>query len=137
MCLMCAFFLPPLSAGFSAGLGSMLYDILFYPNGIFIITTFINKFFMVFVASIIKNKIMHNDKNVSLILSGVIGELTYIILYMIKTFVERYFFYGLKIQAVIPIMLEKLFSSTVNGIVAVVLSMIIYNSVKKIVIKYL
>ena len=137
MCLLCGFFLSPLSAGFSAGLGSMLYDILFYPNGIFILTTFVNKFFMSFVTSSIKNKVINNEKKITLIISGIIGEIVYIVLYMGKTFFERYYFYSLKIQAIIPIMIEKLMSSVTNAIIAIVLSVIIYNSIKNIIKEYL
>ena len=115
----------------------MLYDLLFYPNGIFILTTFINKFFMVFVTSIFKNKIFNNEKNITLVLSAIIGEGIYIILYMLKTFVERYYFYSLKIEVIIPVMIKKFFSSTVNAIVAIILSVIIYNSIKNIIKKYM
>ena len=46
MCLLAAFVLPPLYGGIAAGVGSMLFDILFYTSGPACIITLVTKFVM-------------------------------------------------------------------------------------------
>ena len=126
MCLLAAFVLPPLYGGIAAGVGSMLFDILFYTSGPACLITLVTKFVMAYVAGIFFQK----TKNV--VLAGIIGEIAYIILYALKTYVERRFVMSMAFEAVVPIVLTKVGASVFNAIAAVVISSIIYKLIKGI-----
>ena len=125
MCLLAAFVLPPLYGGLAAGLGSMIFDILFYTSGPACIITLITKFVMGYVAGIVFVK----TKNV--VLAGIIGEIAYIILYAIKTYIERRFVLAMAFEAVVPIVLTKVGASVFNAIAAVIISSAVYQVIKK------
>ena len=124
MCLLAAFVLSPIYGGFAAGLGSMLFDILFYTSGPAVLVTFATKFVMGYVAGIA----FHKTKNV--IISGILGEIAYIILYGIKTYIERRFIMSMAFEAVLPLLLEKIGASVINAIVAVIISTVVYHILK-------
>ena len=124
MCLLAAYILSPMYGGLAAGLGSLIFDLLFYPNGLGCIVTFITKFAMGYVTGITFQK----TKNV--VLSGILGEVVYIILYGIKTYVERKIILSMPFEAVLPILLTKLGASVINAVAAVIVSTIVYNIIK-------
>lgn len=126
MCLLAAFLFTPFYGGLAAGLGSMLFDILFYTSGLGCIVTFITKFVMGYVASAVFKK----SKNV--IISGILGEIAYIILYALKTFIERRIVLSMALEAVIPIVWVKVGASVLNAVVAVIISTILYGVISKI-----
>lgn len=128
MCLLSAFILSPFYGGLSAGLGSMLYDILFYNEGVGCIITFITKFFMGFTASLFYNKFYKEKANKisSIIFSGAVGQITYIILYMIKTFVEQKLILNLPMDALVYVVFGKFSISVLNAVMAVIISTIVY-----------
>ncbi len=126
MCLLAAFILPPIYGGLAAGVGSMLFDIIFYTSGPACLITLITKFVMGYVAGIFFQK----TKNV--ILAGIVGEIAYIILYALKTYIERRFVLSMPFEAVLPIVLTKVGASVFNAIAAVIISTIIYNIIKNL-----
>ena len=126
MCLLAAFVLPPIFGGLAAGLGSMLFDVLFYTAGPSVIITFISKFVMGYVAGILFVK----TKNV--LIAGIIGEIAYIILYALKTYIERRFILSMAFEAVLPILLTKVGASVFNAIAAVIISSLAYQVIKNI-----
>ena len=126
MCLLAAFLMPPLHAGLASGVGSMLFDILFYTSGPACLITFATKFVMGYVAGLVFEK----SKNV--ILAGTLGEIAYIILYALKTYIERRFVMSMVIEAVLPLLATKVGASVVNAIAAIVVSTILYNMLKNI-----
>ena len=126
MCLLAAFLMPAFHAGIASGAGSMLFDILFYTSGPSCIITLITKFVMGYTAGIVFEK----TKNA--IVAGTTGEVAYIILYTIKTYIERRFILSMAIEAVMPILATKVGASVVNAIAAILVSSILYNILKDI-----
>ena len=126
MCLLAAFVLPPIYGGLAAGVGSMLFDIIFYTSGPACLITLVTKFVMGYVAGVFFQK----TKNV--ILAGIVGEIAYIILYALKTYIERRFVLSMPFEAVLPIVLTKVGASVFNAIAAVIISTIVYNIIKNI-----
>lgn len=126
MCLLAAFVLPPIYGGLAAGLGSMIFDIIFYTSGPACFITFATKFVMGYVAGVFFQK----TKNV--VLAGIVGEIAYIILYALKTYIERRFVLSMAFEAVLPIVLTKVGASVFNAIAAVIISTIAYNIIKNI-----
>lgn len=134
LCLLSAFILSPFYAGTASGIGSMLFDLLFYGNGLGCIITFVSKFAMGLTASISFhkfNKILKNE-NALLLISGTLGEITYIILYLIKTFIERRYIMSMALDVVVPILFVKLSASVINAIVAIIASTLLYHITKKL-----
>lgn len=126
MCLLAAFMMPPLHAGIASGVGSMLFDVLFYTSGPACIVTLITKFVMGYVAGIVF------DKTKNTIFAGTIGEIAYIILYALKTYIERRYIMSLATEVVMPLLATKVGASVVNAIAAIVVSTILYNILKNI-----
>lgn len=160
ICLLAALVLSPPLAGLASGLGSMLFDILFYPSGIGCIITFITKFVMSYVTATIFTFLMKHKKDVHKVyqydnvkiheehlhniteliyagLSGAVGEIIYIILYMTKTFIERRYVMEMAINAVIPIMIPKFFTSVLNAVVAIIISTLAYKKTNMIIKKFI
>ncbi|MBR1844447.1 MAG: ECF transporter S component [Lachnospiraceae bacterium] len=126
MCLLAAYVLSPLYGGLASGLGSMIFDILFYPSGLGCLVTFATKFVMGYMAGVAFKKTK------SVILGGILGEVAYIILYGLKTYIERRFIMSMAFEAVLPILLAKLGASVINAIAAVAISSIAYQVIKRI-----
>ena len=126
MCLLSAFLLSPINAGFASGIGSMLFDIVFYPNGLGCLVTLVTKFLMGYVAGVVF------EKSNNVILGGIIGEVVYIILYAIKTYVERRFILSMPLEGVIPILITKVGASVANAIAAIIVSFVVYNLIKRV-----
>ena len=136
-CLLSGFILSPISAGLAAGIGSLFFDLLFYPTSVpfeFVIT-FINKFIMGFACSYIYNNIFnkHLDVKIRIVLAGFVGQLSYIILYLLKTYIQRKFILGYAQEIVIAELLIKLGTSTINAIFAIIISSILYAPAKRAV----
>ena len=126
MCLLAALLMPALHAGIASGVGSMLFDILFYTSGPACLITLVTKFVMGYVAGVVF------EKSKSAILAGTVGEIAYIILYALKTYIERRFILSMAIEAVMPLLAAKVGASVINAIAAIVVSTILYNMLKNI-----
>ena len=126
MCLLAGFVLPPLYGGIAAGVGSMLFDILFYTSGPACLVTLATKFVMGYVAGVFF------EKTNNVVISGIVGEIAYIILYALKTYIERRFILSMAFEAVVPIVLTKVGASVFNAIAAVIISSIIYKLISRI-----
>ena len=129
MCLLSGFLLGPVSGGLAAGIGSMFFDLL---NPAYIASapfTFAFKFLMAWVCGIIAKRA---DKTALLrcIIAAVIGAITYVVLYLGKSFIEDYFVLGLPIDAVMLTVAQKGLVSTVNGIIAAAVSVPLYLTLK-------
>lgn len=127
MCLLAAFTLGPIGGGISSGIGSFIFDILFYSEGgiISAIVTFINKFVMGYITGFVYIKANR------VIISGIMGQLGYILLYIIKTYIERRYVLGMSFEATLPILYAKAGASIINAIVAIIISTLVYKSIEK------
>ena len=136
-CLLAGFVLSPINAGLSAGIGSLFFDLLFYPSSMpleFVIT-FVNKFVMSFACSMAYHFLLKKNFNIkaNILVSGFIGQVSYIFLYLFKTYIQRRLILGLVQEVVITELLIKLGSSTINAIFAIIISSILYAPAKKAV----
>lgn len=87
VCLLSGFLLGPVYGGLGAGLGSALYDLTFYNEGIInLMITFVSKFAMAWVCALVfrasREKQNRPDR---LALASICGALTYVALYMLKS----------------------------------------------------
>lgn len=131
VCLLSGMLLGPLTGGVAAGLGSALYDA--FAGGydlVNVLITFVSKFAMAWVCG----AIMHapharRGKPDRTVLASVCGALTYVLLYMVKTFIFNRFVYGYPMDTVGATMVSKLIPSLINAGVAIVAAPVFYHAV--------
>ena len=134
LCVLCGLLFGP-SAGFlAAGLGSGLYDIV-AGWGAECIITFINKGAIALVAGLIAYGAARKEKVSSvdtfrIVAGSVLGALTYVALYMLKTFVFGRLIDGLTLDAVAAKMLAKLPGSLMNAAFAFIAAPLLLGALK-------
>lgn len=127
MCLLAGLLFGPLSGGLAAGIGSFLYDIIGGYDIIQCLITFVSKFIMAWLCAKIAYSSGANAENkVKNIAASVIGALSYVALYMLKTFIYQRFVYGLQLDAACAVMTAKLPASLINAVAAMIVTPIIY-----------
>ncbi len=125
LCILAGLILGPVHGGLSAGLGSALFDM---TSPLYISsapTTFINKFAMAWVAGWYFHKHTKASEKTRIILASVLGQVTYIILYLLKTFISNYYIMGLTKEAVMVEIVQKAGVSSINGIISVIVASIL------------
>ena len=131
VCLLSGLLLGPVWGGFAAGLGSMLYDLFLYNEGIInLLITFVSKFAMAWVCGKVMDasaKGRHRFDHT--FLASVAGALTYVALYMLKTYVYNRFVYGFPLQTVGATVVSKLIPSLINAVAAIVAAPIFFHAV--------
>ena len=136
MCLLSGLLFGPAAGGLSAGFGSGLYDLL---NGYPVdeaLVTFVSKFAMAWVCGKIayagNARAEHHVRN---IIACVAGALTYVVLYMLKQFVYKYFVAGMALEGTIGVMISKLPGSLINAAAAIIVTpplfAVLHHSLKK------
>ncbi len=131
VCLLAGMLLGPWWGGLAAGLGSALYDLTMYNEGIVnVLITFVTKFAMGWVCGKLAQTKDGNPSPVRTILASVAGALTYVALYMLKTYIFQRFVYGFPLDAVGATMVSKLIPSLINAGVAVVAAPAFYHALR-------
>ena len=75
-------------------------------------------------------KIERDAKPVRSVIASVIGALSYVALYMLKTFIYQKFVYAFPLDAVGATMLSKLPASLINAVVAMIAAPIFYGALR-------
>ena len=131
VCLVSGLLLGPVTGGVSAGLGSALYDAL--AGGydfVNVLITFVSKFAMGFVCGAIAWKAhARRGRADRTVLACVIGALTYVALYMLKSFIYNRYVYGYPLDAVGATLVSKLVPSLINAGAAIVAAPVFYHAV--------
>ena len=137
MCLLSGLLLGPVWGGAAAGLGSALYDVMLGGYGLLdALITFVSKFAMAFVTGILyrawtkKNAEDDWKKNLPpLVISCVIGSLTYVALYMLKTWLFKTYVEPVPADTIPTVMVAKLIPSLINAAFAFVVTPLFYHAV--------
>ncbi|MEA4912508.1 MAG: ECF transporter S component [Oscillospiraceae bacterium] len=141
MCILGAFLFGKKKGALAAGIGSMFYD-LFDPA--FVAQcwiTFIMKFAMAWVAgAIAEGGAKKADAPADgtgkrgrfgrTIPAALCGAVTYVALYMAKTFVINYWVYQYELQTVLTTMITKGTTSLVNALIAVTASVLLNTAIR-------
>ena len=130
MCLLSGLLMGPVAGGLAAGFGSALYDgLLGGYDFIQCAITFVSKFAMAWVCAKIAfshgAEARFHGRNIA---ACIIGALTYVALYMLKTFVYQMFVYGYPMETVLLTMGSKLPASLINAVAAMVAAPILYTA---------
>lgn len=133
-CLLAGILMGPGFGGLAAGLGSALFD-LFDP--VYFTSapiTFVTKFALAFVAGAIYRKRRDLVDKKRLVLAAIFGQLTYVFLYLLKTYITNKFVMGFTNEAVMAELIPKagvsLFNALISVIIAFILAMPLLKSVK-------
>jgi uncharacterized membrane protein len=127
VCLLSGLLLGPVWGGFAAGMGSALYDLAFYNEGIInLLITFVSKFAMALVCALIAGKRSGGKAQpvLRVVVACVVGALTYVALYMLKTAV-----YGAIAGNAWAAMASKFPASIINAGAAMIAAPIFYHAV--------
>ena len=138
VCLLSGMLLGPLWGGAAAGLGSALYDA--FGGGydfLNVLITFVSKFAMAWVTAVLFRAFMKKYKDpaaketvLPLVISCVIGALTYVALYMLKTWIFKMYVEPVPADTLPAVMLAKLGPSLINAAFAIVTAPIFYHAVR-------
>lgn len=131
-CLLAGMILGPIWGGFAAGVGSVFLDL---TNPAYIAgapITFIFKFLMGAVCGAIAmskdGQGLNKRKN---LIGGILGQLTYIVLYIGKTFLSLNLLFGVPKEGAWATLATKLGSSVINAVFAVIISMVLMYVINK------
>ena len=138
MCLLSGLLLGPVWGGTAAGLGSAIYDVVLGGYGFFdALITFVSKFAMAWVTGILykawvlkKGKKDWKQELLPLVIACVLGALTYVALYMLKTWLFKMYVEPVPADTIPTIMVGKLIPSLINAGFAVVTAPIFYHAVR-------
>lgn len=130
-CLLAGLMLGGLPGGLAAGIGSALFDLSSEYAAEFWIT-FLNKFMMAYVAGSLLHAVFPKVRRLmdarlyAPTFAAIAGSLTYTLLYTVKAVLTSRFVEGLPWAAVAPVVSVKFTVSLINGIVAVIVSLVLY-----------
>ncbi len=112
--------------GLAAGIGSAVFD-LSSEYAAEAPITFLNKFAMGFVAGFVAHlpSFSLRKKQIATVIAAICASATYIVLYMLKNYVEMAFILRLPTDVIFPVLIPKLAVSATNGLTAVVASVIL------------
>lgn len=130
VCLLCGMLLDPVTGGVSAGLGSALYDAVSGYDAVNVLITFVSKFAMAYVCGLVAHRASsRRGKLDRTLVAAVLGALTYVLLYMLKTYVYNRFVYGYPLDTVGATMVAKLVPSLINAGVAVAAAPLFFHAI--------
>ncbi len=124
MCILSGLLFGSMTGGLAAGFGSAMFDLFdptFAPEAWI---TFIMKFTMGYLAGYISHMNGRNgeDKKLNTI-AAIVGSISYVILYVCKTFIMNYLIIGNQLEAVIAVTITKGTVSLTNSIIAIIASL--------------
>ena len=121
-CLLSGLILGPVAGGLAAGIGSGLYDVIIYGDILSAPFTLVFKGLMAVVCGLVayagRNRGDNHKLNVA---AGISGSVTYIILYLGKSFAEGMLI-GSAMGTVLTALATKLVTSSINAVIAVAVS---------------
>ena len=130
VCLLAGMLLGPLPGGVAAGLGSALYDAFNGYDTANVLITFVSKFAMGAVCgALMRMPGSRRAKADRTLLAAAAGAVTYVALYMLKTWVYSVFVYSYPAETVGTVMAGKLIPSLINAGVAIVAAPLFYHAV--------
>lgn len=129
MCLLAGLLFGGVNGGLSSGIGGALYDLF---NPLYTLSapyTFFSKFSMGWVAGKLNRSGIKNEFARTTI-AAILGQITYIILYLGKAFIEQLIL-GNPIGTAAGVMFSKAATSFTNGVIAVVIAVPLSIALRK------
>ena len=138
MCQLSGLLLGPVLGGLAAGIGSAFFDLTNPAYITYAPLTFVFKFLMAWVTGILYKKWKTNGKPVLFSsIAASCGAVTYVILYLSKSFIESYFLLQMPFEAVMLAVTQKGTASIANGIIAVIVAVPLSMAIRPAIAKAL
>lgn len=132
MCILSALLFGPITGGLAAGIGNALVDLSDPAWAPEFWITFINKFLMAYVAGLVMYKLKPGSKEIRVWLAGLLGSLTYCLLYVTKNILSGVFVKSFTWDvAIMETLTVKLPVTLVNAIIAMVCAGLLYFVLKQ------
>ena len=130
-CLLSGLLFGPVPGGLAAGLGSFIYDMVGGYDFVQALITFISKGAMACICALVAQTYIKDrpESNAKIITGSVIGAVSYVILYMLKTFVYGMWVDGLTMDGTLVKMASKLPASAINAVAAIIIAPILYKAI--------
>ncbi len=131
MCILSSLLFGPVIGGLSSGLGNALVDLTDPAWASEFYITFINKFLMAYTAGVVMHLFKFGNEQLRVCLAGLIGAVTYTLLYVAKNIISgvlRGFTWQV---AIIETLTLKLPVSLVNGVLAVVCAALLFFALRR------
>lgn len=128
-CALSGLLFGPLTGGLASGFGSMLFD---FTNPLYIAEswiTFLTKFFIGFLAGLISQRGERRTPAKD-VLGASAGSVAYVALYLLKSYIVKYWIEHQAWGAVQTQLVTKGVTSLINAVLAVVVSVLLANAVR-------
>ena len=128
--------LGPWLGGMASGIGSFLFDMTHGYDIVEALITFASKFLMTMVVGLVADayrqdgNMLNGKGHVRVVLACVLGGLTYIALYMLKTFIKQHYVGGVALDGTWAVMVAKLPATAINNGFAAVVTPIFYTALR-------
>ena len=128
--------LGPWYGGAASGIGAFFFDLTHGYDIAEALVTFVSKFLMAMVTGLtagawrIEGSVLEGRSHLRVVLGCVAGGLTYVALYMLKTYVKSRYVAGLPLEGTWAAMLGKLPASAINNGFAAVVTPILYTALR-------
>ena len=133
MCLLSGLLFGPVAGGLASGIGSALYDALAGGYDIInVLITFVSKMAMTVVCALIAGTTRSRSQGGRIIAGCIAGALTYVALYVLKTWIFQQFVYHYAAEVVTETVIAKAIPSLINAAAAVIVAPLLYVPLKNI-----
>lgn len=133
MCLLSGLLFGPVAGGLASGIGSALYDALAGGYDIInVLITFVSKMAMTVVCALIAGTTRSKSQGGRIIAGCIAGALTYVALYVLKTWIFQQFVYHYAAEVVTETVIAKAIPSLINAAAAVIVAPLLYVPLKNI-----
>ena len=128
--------LGPWLGGLASGIGAFFFDLTHGYEFVEALVTFASKFLMAMAAGLVagaykqKGNVLDGKGHLRVVLGCVAGGLTYIALYMLKTFIKQHYIGGVPLDGTWVAMLGKLPATAINNGFAAVVTPIFYTALR-------
>ena len=133
MCLLSGLLFGPVAGGLASGIGSALYDALAGGYDIInVLITFVSKMAMTVVCALIAGTTRSKSQGWRIIAGCIAGALTYVALYVLKTWIFQQFVSHYAAEVVTETVIAKAIPSLINAAAAVIVAPLLYVPLKNI-----
>ncbi|MBR6119131.1 MAG: ECF transporter S component [Oscillospiraceae bacterium] len=128
--------LGPWLGGAASGIGAFFFDLTHGYGIVEALVTFASKFLMAMAAGLVadayrqEGPVLNSKSQLRAVLGCVVGGLTYIALYMLKTYIKQRFVAGVPLEGTWTVMLAKLPATAINNGFAAVVTPILYTALR-------
>lgn len=128
--------LGPWLGGAASGIGAFFFDLTHGYGIVEALVTFASKFLMAMVCGLISDawkqegSVLQSRSHIRVILGCVAGGVTYIALYMLKTYIKQRFVAGVPLDGTWAVMLAKLPATAINNGFAAVVTPLLYTALR-------